>query len=134
MLRWLSILTVFALPWLCQCQSNAPNFVRNPNQWPTAQDTGEVAVLTHAPATYREIGPVSAKRPLGRNWKRALATMKEQAAAMGANAIVVPQLATYDRAALTEAYLGEEGAFTPGPSSRQLKMKSRVHGLAIQLP
>ena len=134
MQRCLSILTGFTLPWLCQCQSNVPNYVRNPNQWSTAQKTGEIAVLTHAPATYREIGPVSAKRPLGRNWKRALDTMKQQAAAMGANAIVVPQLAAYDRAALAEAYLGEEGAFTPGPSSRQLKMKYRVHGLAIQLP
>ena len=83
---------------------------------------------------YRELGPVSANRSLGSSWKRSLNMMKKQAAAMRANAIIVPQLATYDRALLSEAYLGEEGAFTPGPVSRQLKMGSRVHGLAIQLP
>lgn len=53
---------------------------------------------------------------------------------MGADAIIVPQLTTYHRIALSKAYLGEEGLFTPGVASFQLKMNTRVKDLPIQLP
>lgn len=115
------------------CQSAAPDYVRNPNL-AASSNSKAIAVLAQAPGAYRELGPVSAKPSLGKSWKRAIASMKKQAAAMGADAIIVPQLASYDRAAMSEAYLGEEGAFTPGSSQRQLKMGNRIHGLAIQLP
>lgn len=118
----------------CQCQSAAPEFVRNPNLPSYQVASDDIAVFAQAPGAYRELGPVSAKPSLGKSWKRAIASMKKQAAAMGADAIIVPQLASYDRAAMSEAYLGEEGAFTPGSSQSQLKMGRRIHGLAIQLP
>ena len=60
--------------------------------------------------------------------------MKKQTATMGADAIIVPQLTTYHRIALSKAYLGEEGLFTPGVASFQLKMNTRVKDLPIQLP
>ncbi len=132
--RCASLLTAIALTWLCQCQSLPPDYVRNPNQWRTSTPPGSTTVFTHAPAMSREVGPVTATRPLSGNWKHVVKKMKEQAAGMGANAIIVPRLAAYDRAALPEAYLGEEGAFSPGPPSRQLKMSPRAQGLAIQLP
>ena len=131
------LLVALSAPLLCQCQSGrAPDFVRHPNQTSARHQTDpdQILVFGHAPAVYREIGPVSVKPSLGQNWKRALTALKKQAAAMGADAIVVSQLGTYDRAATTEAYLGEEGAFTPGASHQQLKMHSRVHGMAIQIP
>jgi hypothetical protein len=139
-----SLLAILTAGFLCQCQTGyKPDFISNPNQLLRADSTTaeSIAILARPPAQYQELGNVSAsQRNLlpntnRRRWERAIATMKEQTADMGADAIVVTRLRDYDQASISEAYLGMEGAsYTPGSASSQLKPEGTLHGLAIRLP
>ncbi len=137
------LIAFIALSFFCQCQSGyQPDFVAHPTQLSLGAPSSpeHIAVYARPPGVYKEMGPVSAKHnrllSVSRRsqWERALRQMKEQAATMGADAIIVPQLSVYDRAATTEGYLGLEGGFTPGPASAQLKPNKHLHGIAIRLP
>ena len=132
------LLLLFLVVGLCQCSSNnRVEYYRNaiPEASTGHTPPEQVAVLAQAPAVYRELGPVSTKSGLTGNWGRILKRLKEQASDMGANAIVVPKIGHYDKAAITEAYLGMPGAYARGPAEDELKpRRSPVHGLAIFVP
>lgn len=122
----ISLLLLGALSWIFTgCQSGEkPDFISAPG----------VAVYASPPVVFREIGVVEAPHRSRSQWSEAIAQMKEEAARMGANGIVVSRLRQYENASVAEAYTGMRGAYSEGSPSRWLKPGGSLQAMAISVP
>lgn len=104
-----------------------PYYVSGPSQ---------VIVYPRAPAVYQEIGTVEADRvgllPFGTEsrFQDSLENLKEKAAKLGANGVIVSQLGDYKNAATAVAY-GARNAYGDEKPSALLRTSGPLLGVAI---